>query len=182
MRIRSVLVFISVLCLFSNRSSSQPQTDSMSSSPSMGWVTLGVGLSGNRDFFGLTANLSASYFSALGLLRLRLVNATGFPGEETPTRLQSHTSRLLELSGMYGLSHRTSFLLLSVSSGIGMVRMREYTPNGQKVSTTLGIPLEGEVLITPLPTVGVGMNVFGNLNGKSSYWGVLSCISLGKLW
>lgn len=180
MRIRAIVVF--ALYLFLTRTPSQSQTDDVPDTPSLGWVTLGLGLSGNRDFFGLTGNLSASYFSDLGLLRVRLVSATGFHGVESTTLSESRASGLLELSGMYGLSHRTPDLLISVSSGIGMLRVREHTPIGDKESTIPGIPLEGELLLTPLPIVGIGITVFGNLNSKASYWGVLSSINLGKLW
>ena len=59
------------------------QTKKNSDSPELGWLTLSAGFIGNKDFFGFGGNLEASYYSKIGLLSLRYIDAARSTMETT---------------------------------------------------------------------------------------------------
>ncbi|PIS27505.1 MAG: hypothetical protein COT43_10075 [Candidatus Marinimicrobia bacterium CG08_land_8_20_14_0_20_45_22] len=172
-----VTLFLLVIPLFALADS---KTSVVNDSPSFGWATLGAGYSKSKDMLGCGGCVSASYLSKQRLLSVRFLETDKIGMEPeiiTGTRLE-HFS---ELSGLYGIYTRPPFLFFSASSGLGLVRLKERSQSGMKTSTLVGIPLEVQMFVTPLPAIGIGIDILGNINRKSSNYAVFICIQFGVL-
>ena len=175
------IIYLFIVIILS-QSSIKSQTNMKQNSTSLYWLTLGAGFFSNKDFGGFGGNINASYYSKIGLLSVRFLDAANSGAE--PVNVITNDYRLNhinEISGMYGLNYHISFLFLSLSTGVGMVWIKKGVSPSEVTSTTLGLPIDAEIFISPLPMLGIGLKLIGNLNSKSSYRGILICIQLGKL-
>jgi hypothetical protein len=169
-----------VIILF--QSSIKSQTNIKQNSTSLYWLTLGAGFFSNKDFSGFGGNINASYYSNIGLLSVRFLDADKAGMEPTNVITSSvKLNHINEFSGMYGFNYHASFLFISVSSGIGIVWFKKGITPSEVTTSTLGLPLDAEIFISPLPVLGIGLKLLGNINSKSSYSGFLICLQLGKL-
>ena len=120
-----------------------------------------------------------SYLSDFGLLSLRYLN-TGpeTVGGNAPI---GNLNDISEFSALYGISAHESYLFVSASAGLGMVLIMEKATRGEDKTNVVGFPLEAQAFISPFRFLGFGAKLIGNLNSKSSYWGILFCLEFGKL-
>jgi hypothetical protein len=149
-------------------------------SRSLGWVNFGIGFSGTKNFFGLAGGVNAGYVSEIGICSVRFVDADKATVDPT-TLTTSRLTHLDELSAMYGLNYNTGFLSLSASSGIGLVWFKEQATSGNRSSSSVGIPIDAQVFVTPLKVLAFGVTVFSNLNAKSTFTGLIFCLRIGKV-
>jgi hypothetical protein len=174
---RSPMIILMMILLLTTAYS---QTDTISNSSPLMWVTLGSGAGGDRTMDGLSGYLSASYFSHTRLFSIRfLFVGKSFTMEPLTDHHENEIDESYEISGLYGTGIRSSLFFASASAGLGVVRLRKHN---DAVQILPGIPLEAQAFITPLPVLGIGVTLFGNINGKSTYMGGLLCIRIGKLW
>ena len=120
-----------------------------------------------------------SYLSKFGLLSLRYLN-TG-PEKVDGNAPIGNLNEISEFGATYGTSVSESFLFASASAGLGIVLISEKAVRGEDKTTAIGIPLEAQAFISPIRYFGFGAKLIGNVNSKSSYWGVLFCLHVGKM-
>ncbi len=158
-----------------------PQSGVQEPPTSLGWLTLGVGIGGNRDLHGFGVCITASYLSDFGLLSIDYLGASRV-GREPAIPSTARLEAFSELSGLYGICYHAPFFLVSASAGMGVVWVTKRVVSfGEKTAATVGIPLKVEAFITPLPVLGMGLTGFANVNGKASYGGLPLCLRVGKL-
>lgn len=93
---------------------------------------------------------------------------------------------------LVGMISNNKYFKASISAGLSSVRgvrrgryigtygccQREY----EKISfNTIGLPIESQLLLTPFSFLGIGINVFANINMEEAYLGALICLQIGKL-
>jgi hypothetical protein len=149
------------------------------------WVNLGVGGSSA----GLSGGLGISYQTGNKLISLRFISNSKY--SETMAGGQTTPETIWDVGALYGLISKRSFGYISISGGVSLVGGKihgEYLGNINWINTyeqinviTPGIPLEAQIFLTPFRSLGLGVNVFANLNPKKTFGGVLFCIQIGKL-
>ncbi|MDI6767679.1 MAG: hypothetical protein QME52_12730 [Bacteroidota bacterium] len=77
---------------------------------------------------------------------------------------------------LYGRAAKATYGAASVSGGISIM---SESPNTS--FTTVGIPLEAQLIWTPISVFGIGFKGFANVNSKKSFGGGLLCLQIGKL-
>jgi hypothetical protein len=82
----------------------------------------------------------------------------------------NETSLLYGPTFLGGLGHAT------VGSGLALVKACD---NADSCAWTLGLPLVVEAALRPFPVVGLGAQVFGNLNGEASFGGIALFLQIG---
>lgn len=165
------------------RPSGKAQSEIDSSSGRLGWVTVGGGYGGGKNFSGGGGSATASYLDGKNLYSVRFLVLGSIAVDPTPNPLEGElkSKGASDLSALFGLAHKGSLLFLSASTGLGIVWITEKGPFGQRRTTTIGVPLEVQVYFTPLRVLGIGVSFSGNINGRRSYGGVFAGLQIGKL-
>jgi hypothetical protein len=149
------------------------------------WMNLGAGYSSGPDGqFGMPGLLLGfSHKSKLGLLSFRAAYFEDFQicffgGCGSP-------DKAWDAGALYGVSSKSNTAFASVSAGIGLAGGRR---GGGKGFTTVGIPLETQLFLTPFRRarkhpldLGFGLYGLGDINPKKSFWGMLFCLQFGRL-
>ena len=143
----------------------------------LGWIRVAAGIGGAPKFAGMAFNLTASYLTGDGVFAIRYGGVATLSFESVKPEVQ--TEGVAELSGMYGISYRHSILLITASTGLGVVQVLQSGPSGRQHATTVGIPLDFQVMISPLRVIGLGVVVSGNLNLKQSFGSVMIGMQFG---
>lgn len=175
---------ISTMTVFSSQSYNINSLTSVQQASDSGftsyWLDAGIGVGSP----GLAGGVSASYLWGHTLYTVRYVYDHEIALFFTPTPLES----AWDVGFLYGMAARNQMFYSSASVGIGVtggVRRGSYISFLDYESdayTTIGIPLQGELFLTPVSFVGIGVTAFGNLNPVRSFGGVLVCLRVGKLW
>ncbi len=136
-----------------------------------GWLNLGMGLSGG-GFFSVGG--SVSYLTGRNLFSIRCIYSEklyifGYGGE---------MERGYDLGVLYGGIAKGKYSFISLSVGIGFVsRVKE-----KEDFFSIGIPIEGQLFLKPLPYLGFGIYPFANPTLKGTFFGgLLLCVQIGKL-
>ncbi len=155
------------------------------------WLSGGVGI-GGKDFAGmlkLAFQAGDRTFSARWTATDEIFGILG--NGSSPHERTRELSLLYEIAG-----HRSRWTFVSVSAGAGLVtghlRGRYLTTQSTWLwgsssiyedvkFTTPGVALDVETSLTPFSFLGVGTNIFANINARSSYLGFLLTIQLGKV-
>ncbi len=146
-----------------------------------GWLNIRFSFAGSTGFFGGGAGANLSYLSNAGLFSIRFIYIEQAHTMEPVSLNNFQIKQIAELSGLYGLSTKTKWFLASLSSGIGIVVGKQKSNNEENSFSTIGLPLESQLFLRPLPAVGFGITIFVNVNSKKSYTGILFCLQIGKL-
>ncbi len=94
-----------------------------------------------------------------------------------------------EVSFQMGLIRKGRWGYISISSGISFLAVKKALLTEPHRNTirdiitihTLGIPLELRALTTPIPVIGIGFGLQGNLNPQRSYVGFSVVLEFGDL-
>jgi 3-deoxy-D-arabino-heptulosonate 7-phosphate (DAHP) synthase len=144
------------------------------------WVSGGVGLStlGSASA-GLVANAE---------IKNRILISAGWIGETSEKILDFSTNHSVNVSSFNALAgkiYKQRNSLISFSAGLGLVRLETRDTGGARVSsvteTTIGIPLLVQAHAIGFQAIGVGLNLYGNLNMKQSTTGIHLSIALGRI-
>jgi len=128
------------------------------------WVSAGQG-------FGLliaAAEYSCAYQTGRYLVMARCC-ATGIP-----VMIDAPPPYIADFGLLFGLGSAGRTVHRSVAAGISYVE----AAGGLR---TVGIPLEAGITWTPLPVVGIGATLFGNLNTILPFAGIVLHLRAGKL-
>lgn len=148
------------------------------------WVHAGPGWGS----MGFSWGVGISGQMGKGLVSIRFVR-----NEELSFFKDSPKESSWDAGVLYGRIKKSRLWFCSLSGGIGVVggvRRGEYVDAGNDPSfigyerlvfLTVGIPIEGQLVWTPLPFLGIGINAFANLNAEKSFIGALLRIQIGKL-
>lgn len=153
------------------------------------WVDIGLGLIvGDGLYAGLGIQGSGTVAHTSGLYTLRFLYSESviiesgpiLPGEQREVSPKSVSS----LDGYYGWIWKKKYGYLSGSLGVSLIRKQfhEYTePPVRKTRYLPGFPLMGQLFITPVPFVGIG--VIGNyvFTSESDLVSLQLCLEIGRL-
>jgi hypothetical protein len=131
-------------------------------STGMGWATRGP-----------AGHLAGTYQFGGHLLSARGAGTIAVFGDE-----------LWDLGLLYGRSLVTGVVHASFGAGVGVVggETRESIHgDSESLPTTVGVPLELQLFLRPLPVIGIGLYGFGNVNREESFAGVSAAIQLGRV-
>ena len=152
--------------------------------PKSYWVVAGGGLS---TLGSVSATLIAN-----AEIQNNILLSGSWIGETNVRILDSRASHNVDVSSYNALAgkvYKQRHSLISFSAGLGLVRVKSWDSGGGvfgKVSpavteTTVGIPLLIQAHAIGFQAVGVGLNIYGNLNMKQSTAGVHLNIALGRM-
>ena len=150
------------------------------STPSWAWVGFAYGSTRGVDFSGLLLGQSVSYlknnqiYSARFLIIGKKSTTTGFavPFNSSVGRL----TNMFEASALYGFALKNRIMLFSVSTGLGYVQL---TRASEPSISSVVIPLDIQMSVTPIRMIGFGIFFFANLHSKTAYNGAMFCIHIG---
>lgn len=159
------------------------------------WIDFGAGLGGGApktedelfaDAYSIAAIASLSYQFKANLLSLRtaqVINMNNFffffgTGELSSVR---------DVAFLYGRVKTSENSRASLAAGIGFARSALqdavfFVPTSRaKTEKAVGLALETQFCVQPTAFLGIGVNGFGNINSKNSFYGVTLSLQLGKL-
>lgn len=176
-------VYIALFIIMGTNSSVIAQQDSSIKDSSLYWINLGFG--GSSFEFATGFSFSHQTQREHGLLSIRFIH------NEKLSLFSSPAETLWDFGILYGIMNKGTYGMVSISGGgsiVGGVRKGEllegewfsskYT---RKNFTSVGIPLESQLMLTPSPFFGIGLYGFANLNPEQSYFGILLNLQIGKL-
>ena len=190
---------MATLCSHDSVDSDSSDTTQTTNTPRQDHYRLTLGVGGNSSLVDdetFTPGIIASYQYAHSVYSAGLIFNGGYSNSEFP-----RGQGIPEIDLLYGLATQWSVLYGSVSAGVSYNQydirgkyLRDSTyavPYGkqqvnitqplfeEKISSGVGLPIQIQVMVTPLPVLGFGLVVFANVNSTFSYWGVLACLQVG---
>lgn len=85
---------------------------------------------------------------------------------------------LAEAGLLYGRFGGGGIAHAAMAAGLSAVHLERCDDN-RNGCTTVGLPLTAEVVLTPLDVIGIGFQVFANINPKSPYAGLFVLVPIG---
>jgi hypothetical protein len=84
-----------------------------------------------------------------------------------------------DIGVLYGraLTGRAGYV--SINGGLAYTEVNDCANPGRYVCGGIGIPLSAEVAVRVLPVLGGGVQLFGNINDKSLFGGIVLFVQLG---
>jgi len=157
--------------------------DTTNSKPSSYWFSLGLGMSVFSNNAGISGGGSFSLDYEKYFITIRYIENIEF------VILGPSSESVWDLGVLYGQCSKTSYGKVSIAGGIAIVggfNRGEYIHGSgwfssryEKVGfTSIGIPVEAQLLWTPFPFFGVGINGFANINFEKSIAGALLCLQI----
>jgi hypothetical protein len=97
-----------------------------------------------------------------------------------------HIVDLTSFNALAGKIYKQRNSLISFSAGLGLVRVDRndldlFSKKTEISETTVGIPLSIQAYAIGFQTIGVGLNLYGNLNTKQSTAGIHLSVALGRI-
>jgi hypothetical protein len=135
------------------------------------WVNGGIGSPADKS--GFSIGLDLYYQNGYDLFSLRI---TGTVEPRLILWGNQKAESISEYGVLYGRVAKASYGAASVSAGISIVSESPYTS-----FTTVGFPLEAQLIWTPTSVFGIGFKGFANLNPQKSFAGLLFCLQFGML-
>lgn len=126
------------------------------------WATVGVG----RGTVALAGFGALTFASLPHLLSARVSQDAGITTGGSRTDVGVLYGRMVRWSGFY----------LRGSAGLAYVR---HDPSNDRATDGLGVPLSAAVGWTPLPVLGLGVHLVGNVNSTEFFGGVTLSVDLG---
>jgi len=150
-----------------------------------GWINVGPGIVGGKEFGGFGLGMSLSYYPGKHIISGRYLTAIN-PLMIEIQKGASHIEDIVDVGFSYGFIRKNKWGFVSVSSGIGVVRGNkkiglDYASYKEEEFIIFGIPFESQIFLTPLPGLGIGLYCLANLNKEASYLGALLCLQIGIL-
>jgi hypothetical protein len=166
-RIISFLLFISTFTLLAHAQEPSTRKDIYF------WMSPGIGLGNMGESRELAFRFGIGF--QIGHLIITARNAG-----VTEVMSTSIDEDVVDLGLTAGYSTKTpgSDGYVSISGGVSYVRgTRGYLDE----ISTVGLPIEVHLFVTPLSFAGIGLQFFGNINPERSFYGMLLCLQLGKV-
>ena len=147
------------------------------------WFDLGIGGS-NR---GVTSQVSFSVQKGIHLITIRHIYNTEFN-----IFGPSPSETVWDISMLYGRSWKSKSAMVSISGGLGLVggvRRGDYICSDGWFSSkyqkcpfsTIGLPLDVQLIWMPFRFLGLGIQGFANLNSEKSFHGLVANLQIGRL-
>lgn len=156
------------------------QTSTDSPIPHKGWIKLGVGQSGGKQFSGFTGMVSVHYSTRFGIMGIRYLDSQD--GSYYPAIFPSpdRINGFREVNMNLGYQVDVSMLNLSTSAGIGHVWGIEQTSDGDRRFSGVSFPIEAQVLIKPVRFLGIGVSMSASIMAKTTISSGMVVIQVGR--
>jgi len=133
------------------------------------WLNFGPGIGPGPVDLQFIIGGSASYQFQQNIISARITHQEAY---------MSTPSKITERAILYGRSMKSKYWLSSFAAGLSYLSGEK---SYQEKISTIGFPVEGQLFLTPLPFVGIGLYGLANFNLKCSFTGLLLCLQIGKL-
>lgn len=131
------------------------------------WVDVGLGPVGDGRFVGFGMHGNFSMLRPAGLYTIQFLYSESIATYQTtsgpipPGEIREESPKTVSsLAGYYGWLWKKKYGYAAGSVGVSVIRKyyEEYTiPPVQKTNYLVGIPLLGQICLTPLPFIGIGI-------------------------
>lgn len=145
------------------------------------WFNFGVGPSMSELAAG--GSFSHSTSAKNRMITIRFIN------NEELSLFSSPSENTWDFGVLYGIYKKGDAGLISISAGaaiVGGIRKGELIGGSWFSSeyesenfATLGLPVNAQLFLKPFPAIGLGLNVFANLNMEEPFAGALLCLQAG---
>jgi len=182
-----IMVLSAIMCqALSGKALSQTRIDNL-------WISAGAGL--NSLGLGAALGLSCQYGGHTVSIRYSSASEFRFFDPYSPTP----PNNVHDFALLYCLAeHRSKWSLSMISIGLGLAEGQRrgrvlgpasnfwsYHPYHEVYETagfsTVGIAFDAQSSFTPLSVLGLGLDLLGNVNGRSSYVSILVSLQMGKV-
>lgn len=83
-----------------------------------------------------------------------------------------------EFGALYGRFAGGGFIHVGAAAGLSFVHL-DRCGNSSDSCATVGIPLSAHIALTPFDVIGLGLQVYGNINPRAPYGGMFLTMPLG---
>lgn len=145
------------------------------------WANLGMGIGTVDDGTTFLGNLS--YQTRNHVYTLRALS--------TGTAILDKGKTMNDVGLLYNRVFKSSWIHCSAGAGLavvcGTIDSTGFTLGGtdsdkdEKLGPTIGLPLDVQLFLRPLPFLGLGLYGFADINPEESFLGFALCLQLGKL-
>ena len=165
-RIISLFLFISTFTLVAHAQETSMRKDSYF------WISPGIGVGTMGQGTDLALGFSISYQTGNLIITGRAAKVSEI--------MEHAIDDVYDYALTIGYSTKTpgSAGYTSISGGISYVRGYQW---GSGDISTVGLPLEVNMGVTPLFIAGIGLQIIANINPERSFFGLLLCLQTGKL-
>lgn len=173
----SLLVFL-ILCSTPLRA--QVKVSETKQNVTKAQVNFGLGVSSAKEYSGITGSVSVQYTTMYGVPGIRYVVSDTYGYEPNSFPSTDKIKGFHEIGVLWGHAKNLSFLEASASIGAGKIWGTERVSGSDKKFSAITIPVEVQLLIKPLPIVGIGVAFTTSINKKSTFSSGLFVIQFGK--
>lgn len=174
----SILVFL-ILC--SSPLNAQVKARGADLDGTNAWIRLGFGPSSGKDYTGISGLASVHYITRYGIAGIRYIVSDTYGYEPYSSPSKNKIKGFREIGVLWGYAGNLSFLKASASIGAGTIWGTERISGSDKKFSTITLPIEVQLLIKPLPIVGIGVAFTTSVNTKSTLSSGLVVLQLGNL-
>ncbi len=161
----SVFLF---LVLYSSSLSAQVGRSDTTPQDAKVWLRFGAGISAVKNYSGISGLVSAHYSTNYGIAGIRYLISDAYGYGPLGSRNRNSVKGFHEIAALWGYTGSISFLEASAGLGAGALWGTEKTGGNNKEFLTLSLPLEAQLLLKPLPFVGIGVALSASINSKST--------------
>ncbi len=149
------------------------------------WISGGFGFAGGNNLAGVGSGIIVTYHPRGRVVSMRymsIISMTMIEIQEGFVRYET----VKDVGVTYGVIEKNKWLYTSAATGVSFLAGEKRVGVGDANSrledfSTVGIPYELQLFITPIPALGVGLSFSGSLNNEASYAGILLCMQYGLL-
>jgi hypothetical protein len=146
------------------------------------WFSLGGGFNTSQSYSAFGAGFSLSYANDKNIFTLRYTASSNLGNiEPLSGSYKNRIRNLYEYGALYGIIYRQSLTKFSASVGLSYLDYDYKFNKDLKPSDQVGIPLQFQVILSPIHLLGCGLTSYANLNTNNSMFGVLFTLYLGKV-
>lgn len=154
-------------------------TDSGAAMPM--WFRLGLAsMKAVEPLYGFDVGFTVNYMHG-HLLSARVMQGTALPSSNL--RLPDRPGdNLLDASLLYGIITRDEIGYAAMFAGVGIAQGQVLqTARSAQTFSTLTFPIEGQLGITPMPHVGLGISFLYSINSQKSFYGFSLALQVGRV-
>ena len=177
--INSLLVILVLLLFVDNGCSQEFKKPNLDKNA---WLALGGGFGSSQSFSSFSGGFFLSYANEKQIFTLRYTASSNLGNiEPLSAGSKNRLKQLNEFGALIGMIYRQSITKLSASAGISYLNFDYKFHKNLKPIDHVGIPLQFQVILSPIHLIGCGLTSYANLNTKNSMFGVLFTLYFGKV-
>lgn len=159
----------------------QPAVISDSTKPIPLWFRLGIAsMKGIEPLYGFDLGFTVNFMES-HLLAVRVMQGEALPSSnlQLPGRPPDN---LLDASLLYGVITRDEIGQAALFAGVGVAHGQVLkTARSVQTFSSLSFPVEGQLIIAPWPTLGIGIDFLYSFNAQKNFYGFSLALQVGRV-